>query len=115
MNAGQTPTAPQDPPYFAVIFTSLRRSQPDDGYGETADRMLELAAKQPGYLGVDSARDESGLGITVSYWADEESIANWRRDVEHTLARAAGRDRWYQTFAVHVAKVERAYGFVRND
>jgi heme-degrading monooxygenase HmoA len=109
------PTPPQPIPYYAVIFTSVRRIQPDDGYGPTADRMLELAAKQPGYLGVDTARDASGLGITVSYWTDEDSIANWRRDLEHTAAREHGRDQWYQTFSVHVCKVQRAYDFTHRD
>lgn len=110
-----TPTTPQQTPYYAVIFTSTRRELPDDGYGDAAAHMLELAAKQPGYLGVDSARSADGFGITVSYWADEEAIGDWRRDVEHTTIRAQGRDQWYQTFSVHVCKVERAYGFTRKD
>lgn len=97
-----------EPPYYAVVFTS-RRIPADDGYGETADRMMELAAEQPGYLGVDSARGPDGFGITVSYWRDEESIAGWRRNAEHTLARERGRTQWYAEWAIHVAKVERAY------
>lgn len=100
-----------DPPYYAVIFTSLRTPEPGDGYAETAARMVELAAAQPGFLGVESARD--GLGITVSYWTDEAAIAGWRADIEHTAARARGRERWYADWAVRVARVERAYGAER--
>ncbi|MDF3932358.1 antibiotic biosynthesis monooxygenase family protein [Pseudomonas citronellolis] len=100
------------PRYFAVIFTSLRTTQ-DSGYGETAERMLELAREQPGYLGVESARGEDGLGITVSYWQDEASIRHWRENAEHQLAREGGRRDWYARFAVRVARVERAYGFER--
>lgn len=99
-----------EPPYYAVIFTSRRTPDPDDGYAETADRMVELAARQPGFLGVDSTRGPDGLGITVSYWRDEESIAAWRRNAEHTAARAKGRADWYSEWAIHVAKVERSYG-----
>ncbi len=96
------------PPYYAVVFTSLRRDG-DNGYGATADRMAELAALQPGYLGVESVRDASGLGITVSYWESEAHILAWRRHAEHTLARERGRSEWYEHFELRVAKVERAY------
>jgi heme-degrading monooxygenase HmoA len=97
------------PPYYAVVFTSQRQGE-DDGYGAMADRMQELAAQQPGYLGVESARGADGLGITVSYWASEADILAWRRNAEHTLARERGRSRWYSHFELRVAKVERAYG-----
>jgi heme-degrading monooxygenase HmoA len=97
------------PPYYAVVFTSQRRDG-DHGYGATADRMAELAAQQPGYLGVESVRDASGLGITVSYWESEAAILAWRRHAEHTLARERGRTEWYEHYELRVAKVERAYG-----
>ncbi len=107
MAAGFASTPP--PPYFAVVFTSQRQGE-DDGYGAMADRMQELAAQQPGYLGVESARGADGLGITVSYWASEADILAWRRNAEHTLARERGRSHWYSHFELRVAKVERAYG-----
>ncbi|MCC3761944.1 antibiotic biosynthesis monooxygenase [Glycomyces sp. TRM65418] len=94
------------------MFTSSRTTG-DNGYGERAEQMLELARDQPGFLGVDSARGADGLGITVSYWKDEASIAAWRDHAEHALTRSEGRERWYTSFAVHVAKVERSYGFAR--
>ena len=96
------------PPYYAVIFTS-QRTAGDDGYAETAERMVALAAQQPGFLGVESARGADGLGVTVSYWSSEEAIAAWRNHAEHSLAREQGRKSWYAQFNVRVAKVERAY------
>ena len=101
------PAATPDPPYYAVIFTSARDAD-EDGYEATAARMFELAARQPGYLGVETAP-----GITISYWRDEASIAAWKGDAEHAHARAEGRARWYDAFEVRVARVERAYGFER--
>ena len=86
------------PPYYAVIFTS-QRTAVDAGYGTTADRMVELAAQQPGYLGAESARGADGLGITVSYWASEADIAAWRRNAEHQIARDTGRRDWYDHYA----------------
>jgi heme-degrading monooxygenase HmoA len=101
------------PPYYAVVFTSLRTAG-DNGYGKRADEMLKLVADQPGFLGVDSARGADGLGITVAYFTNEESIASWRNQPAHAVTRADGRELWYESFAVHVAKVERAYSFNRS-
>ncbi len=101
----QTPT----PPYYAVIFTSVR-TDGDNGYVEMADRMVELASQQEGFLGVESARNE--VGITVSYWCDLESIRRWKENSEHSFAREKGRKEWYQSFKVRIAKVESDYGFV---
>lgn len=105
----------QDPPYYAVIFTSLRRALPGDGYGAMADRMEELAREQPGFLGLESARDTDGLGITISYWKSLEDIAAWRANAEHLVAQKLGRDEWYRWFALRVCRVERAFEFTRNE
>lgn len=105
-----TPARTPQPPYFAVIFTSTR-TEVDNGYGDMAVKMVEMAAQQPGFLGVESARGEDGLGITVSYWESEEAIANWRKHAEHRMAQSQGRDEWYAEFCTRVAKVERARTF----
>jgi heme-degrading monooxygenase HmoA len=94
------------PPYYAVIFTSQRTAD-EAGYGLMAQRMVELAAQQPGYLGVESARGADGLGITVSYWKDLESIAAWKAHGQHRVAQETGKARWYADFSLRVAKVER--------
>lgn len=95
-------------PYYAVIFTSVR-TEGDNGYAEMADRMVELAQQQDGFLGVESARNE--VGITVSYWRDLESIKRWKEHAEHSFAREKGRSEWYKSFKTRIAKVERDYGF----
>lgn len=105
MSFARTPA----PPYYAVIFTSTRKPE-GAGYDTMAARMLELAAQQPGFLGVESVRGADGLGITVSYWASEEAIRAWHADAEHRIAQLAGRQRWYEHFETRVARVERAYG-----
>lgn len=103
--SGIAPTP--DPPYYAVIFTS-RLAEGESGYGEAADRMVALAATQPGFLGIESVRDD--VGITVSYWADLESIRSWKANLEHRDAQRTGRDRWYSSFRVRISRVEREYG-----
>lgn len=97
------------PPYYAVIFTSQRNAV-DEGYAEMGERMMELAHEQDGFLGVESARDATGFGFTVSYWRDEAAIRAWKLNSEHRIAQAKGQARWYDTYMARVAKVERAYG-----
>jgi heme-degrading monooxygenase HmoA len=93
-------------PYYAVIFSSLTTSA-SEGYVDTAARMVELAAQQPGFLGVESAREE--LGITVSYWSDLDSIKAWKRNAEHLLVQKMGREKWYSDYKTRIARVERDY------
>lgn len=113
MGGGNFAMTPE-PPYWAVIFSSLRRPA-DHGYGETARRMLELARQQPGFLGVESLRGADGFGITVSYWKSEAAIKAWKRQAEHAEARRRGRLEWYEHFEMRVARVERAYAGPRGD
>ncbi len=100
------------PPYYAVIFTSLR-TEIDDDYSKTAQRMVELAQTMSGYLGHESARES--LGITVSYWQDLESIKNWKYQTEHVMARDKGREAWYAAYKTRICLVERDYGFEKID
>jgi len=99
-------TTPQ-PPYYAVIFTSVR-TDGDNGYGETGKQMLELASRQPGFLGFESARQE--IGISVSYWSSLEAIKDWKENSSHQQAQSRAQE-WYQAFRVRVCRVEREYGF----
>jgi heme-degrading monooxygenase HmoA len=96
------------PPFYAVIFSSTRTSG-DQDYSATAQRMVELAAEQPGYLGVESARGADGFGITVSYWTDPAAIQAWKEQAEHLLAQERGCREWYHHYEIRVARVERAY------
>lgn len=94
-------------PYYAVIFTSTLKEGDLTAYREMAQRMEELAKQQEGFLGIESARDD--LGITVSYWRDEQSIQQWKHNMEHAEAQALGKSKWYKRYTVRVAKVEREY------
>lgn len=97
------------PPYYAVIFSSIHQDA-EDGYAAVAERMVALAAQQPGYLGAESTRGRDGFGITVSYWSSQEAIAAWKANAEHQMAQEQGRQQWYEHFEIRVARVERAYG-----
>ena len=96
------------PSYYAVIFSS-NRTDGDKDYSKMAEKMLNLVTKQDGFLGVESARED--LGITVSYWKDLESIKKWKEDAEHRIAQKEGKSKWYKSFKIRIAKVERDYDF----
>ncbi len=100
-----TATTPE-PPYYAVIFSSVRTAK-TDGYDETAEAMVALAAMQPGYLGIESAH--SDIGITVSYWSDLDSIKKWKQNAQHLAAQKSGHQKWYENFTVRIARVEKEY------
>ncbi|MFM1932975.1 MAG: hypothetical protein RL226_2278 [Bacteroidota bacterium] len=95
------------PPYYAVIFTSLQ-SQSTDGYAAMAEQMSNEVEQMEGFLGMEHARD--GVGITISYWKDEESIARWKAHRDHRIAQEKGKRDWYESYKVRVARVERDYG-----
>jgi heme-degrading monooxygenase HmoA len=97
-----------DPPYYAVIFTA-QRAQGDHGYAAMAERMSAMALDSEGCIGMESTRNEGGLGITVSYWRDEASILAWKADARHLVAQQLGQDRWYTHYRLRVAKIERHY------
>lgn len=94
-------------PYYAVIFTSIR-TENDNDYNSMALKMVDMASKEPGFLGIESARED--LGITVSYWKDLKSIKIWKENSSHQIAQQKGKDIWYQNYHVRICKVEREYG-----
>ena len=102
------------PPYWVVVFSSIRTTDAIDHYALVADAMVALASKQPGFLGIDSARDPNGIGITVSYWASEQAIIDWKKNAEHLTAQRLGRESFYSAYELRVAKVERAYSFEKT-
>jgi heme-degrading monooxygenase HmoA len=93
---------------YAVIFSN-QRTAGDNGYAEMAEKMAALAAQQPGYLGMESARGADGFGITVSYWESEAAIRNWKAHTEHLVAQSNGAKIWYEHYITRVAKLSRAY------
>ncbi|MFC8506287.1 antibiotic biosynthesis monooxygenase family protein [Streptomyces sp. NPDC057411] len=109
----QSLVAGLEPPYYTVVFTSLRPDAPE-GYHETADALHDAVQDIPGFLGYESARTPGGLGITVGYFRDQEAIEAWRRDSEHQAAQRRGRAEWYRAYSLHIGKVERSHSFERE-
>ena len=90
------------PPYYAVIFTSTLGDN-TTAYPEMAQKMESLVKKQPGFLGMDTARES--IGITVSYWDSLESIEKWKHNSEHLKAKRLGKEEWYTFYSLKICKV----------
>ncbi len=101
--------------YYAAIFTSRRAGSGDDGYAEMAERMEELVARQPGFLGMEHARGDDGVGITVCYWRSLDDIHAWKAVEEHQLAQRFGRERWYEAYRLRVARIEYEYAWPKAE
>ena len=103
--------------YYAAIFTNQRSEEGSDLYPVMSEQMVELAAKQLGFLGVESVRGDDGLGITVSYWESRDAISAWGRHGEHVIAKRHGRQEFYLWFQLRIAKVEetRSFGMEQLD
>jgi heme-degrading monooxygenase HmoA len=98
----------------AVIFRSVRTGDDETGYCAAAAQMEALAAAQPGFAGLLSARSPGGDGITVSYWTDEASAKSWRDHPDHARIREIGRARWYSEYCLDVTTVTRSYDWSRD-
>lgn len=94
--------------YYAVIFTSKQKEE-DHGYQKMAEQMESLARQQPGYIGIESAKET--IGITVSYWESLDAIKNWKENAAHLYAQEKGKTDWYAWYKVRICKVEREYEF----
>ena len=103
-------SATPKPPYYAVVFTSVTADADQSEHVVMNARMMELASRYEGFLGLESTRNAEGQGITVSYWRDMDAIRAWARDPEHVIAKRKGQELWYTQYMLRICKVEREYG-----
>lgn len=99
---------------IAVIFCAQRTQTDDEAYSAAAGVMSNLAAQQAGYLGQDSSRSSDGLGITISYWKDDAAAKAWRDHPVHSAIREQGRGKWYESYTLHVTRIERSYAWEKS-
>ena len=99
-----------EPPYYAVIFTSINAAVDHAEHAATSRRLVEVAARYPGFLGIEPARNVDGSGVAAIYWSDLGSINAFARDPEHRVAKQKGREIWYSHYMIRICRVEREYG-----
>lgn len=103
-----------EPPYYLVHFTAKLSGRDPDGYAAVSERMVELGFSQPGFLGAEASATEDGREVTILYYRDDAAIRAWKANPEHLEAQRLGRERWYDSYVIEIARVERAYGSERD-
>ena len=68
------------PPYYAAIIENQPHSDIDEPFNAT-DRMVTMAVRRPGFLGLETARSTDGRPLTVCYWRDMADVEGWRHAV----------------------------------
>ena len=99
-----------NPPYYAVVFTSINANVDHTEHVDMYARLVQRAATYEGYLGIEPARNSDGTGVAVVYFKDQESIGAWAKDPEHQIAKRKGREIWYSHYMIRICRVERDYG-----
>lgn len=95
------------PPYYMVIF-SYTKSDNQDGY-QTMSTILNKSVEDiDGFFGVEDYSNEQEH-VSISYWKDKEAIDDWRNDIQHIMAKIAGKMTWYKEYSIKIAKVEQSY------
>ncbi len=92
---------------LAVIFRA-EIAQLDEEYLATAENLRNMAMQSYGCREFCSWT-EGKQEVAISYWDSAEDIQAWKADPVHQAAQRKGRDRWYKSYRVQVAKVEREY------
>ncbi|MGG0459698.1 antibiotic biosynthesis monooxygenase family protein [Bacillus mycoides] len=95
--------------YYAAIFTSQRSEHNSERYESMSENLVELVKTQPGFIRIESARDNEEYGITISYWESLEAIQKWKANTTHQVAQQKGKETWYSQYNVQICKVVRDY------
>lgn len=89
-------------PYFAVILT-VRLNSAHAAFEIMMDKMMQVAAQQKGFLGVEQALDEEN--IHISYWQDRVAIKDWQEHTLNVRASSLGENFWFEAYQLRVVEV----------
>jgi heme-degrading monooxygenase HmoA len=98
-------------PRYAAVFPWSRNDNGElDGRVRAAQEMMALASRQPGCLGVETARGSKGPSMVISYWRDLDAFDAWRAKGDDAAARRRGRDAWCDLSGFRVSRVKPPLG-----
>lgn len=97
---------------IAVIFEVCPKQEGRETYLEIAASLLSELQQQPGFLSIERFESlmEPGKLLSLSFWEDDASVANWRAHPHHVEAQFAGRQSLFRDYRLRVAAVIRDYG-----
>lgn len=100
---------------IAVIF----EVEPSDAeaYFDLAARLHPLLDDIDGFISIErfQSLSDSAHVLSLSFWRDEASIAQWRTLEAHRAAQAEGRAHILRDYRLRIAEVVRDYGMNARD
>jgi len=97
---------------IAVIFEVFPADGKREEYLDIASALKPELSKIEGFISVErfqSLADPNKI-LSLSFWEDEQSIAQWRNLEQHRNAQTAGRNFVFDDYRLRVANVIRDYG-----
>lgn len=102
---------------IAVIFEVEPAEGETQTYLDIAADLRPLLDDIDGFISVE--RFESlvtpGKYLSLSFWRDEDAVAEWRRMNEHRTAQSQGKSGLFKGYRLRVAAVMRDYGLTDRE
>lgn len=93
---------------YVELFTS-KLVEADEQYHTLNDAIYQALVKQQGYSGHQCYHDEKGLGCTISYCENLESLKQWKEFPLHLKSQEKRKQKWYEFYQVKICKIEKEY------
>ncbi|MEO1662703.1 MAG: antibiotic biosynthesis monooxygenase [Pseudomonadota bacterium] len=97
---------------IAVIFELIPKSTRAADYFQLAEELRPLLDDIDGFLSIErfESLTEPGKYLSLSFWENEQSVAEWRNTQNHRGAQTEGRRSIFEDYRLRVAHVLRDYG-----
>jgi len=100
---------------IVTIFRSRLRPGVDREYASSADRLLELARSQPGFVSFEHYAAADGERVSIITFASVAEHEAWRDHPQHVEAQRLGRERFYAEFRIQVCRPTGDRRFVHGE
>jgi heme-degrading monooxygenase HmoA len=99
---------------IAVIFEG--RLHQRQRYLDIAKELRPLLDGIDGFISIErfESLNEPGKLLSLSFWRDEEAVAQWRKLEAHRAAQVAGRAEVFADYRLRVAAVLRDYSMTER-
>ena len=100
---------------IAVLFEVWPHQEGGKEYLDLAAALRGPLEQIDGFISVERFQSltETGKILSVSFFGDEQAVAEWRRVEAHRAAQARGRSALFRDYRLRIASVLRDYG-MRN-
>ncbi|MGR4069593.1 antibiotic biosynthesis monooxygenase family protein [Billgrantia sp. C5P2] len=102
---------------IAVIFEVIPKSGRRDQYLDIAASLRPLLDEIDGFISIErfESLTQPGKVLSLSFWRDEQAVAQWRQLERHRSAQTQGREIVFDDYRLRVAGVMRDYGMHKRE